>query len=82
MDTYRLDLKTIEQSLRDVQGPRPAAWERMRRDLAGAAERSGLRLSLPGRAIQAVFLCFRHSRLLAPATMQQRSLAKACSSFV
>jgi methylated-DNA-[protein]-cysteine S-methyltransferase len=36
------DNTPLEQSLRDVQGPRPAAWERMRRDLAGAAERSGL----------------------------------------
>jgi hypothetical protein len=44
-------------------------------------DRSGPRPSLPGRAIQAVFLSFRHSRLLAPATMQQRSLPTACSSF-
>jgi methylated-DNA-[protein]-cysteine S-methyltransferase len=32
----------LEQALREPQGPAPAAWERMRRDLAGAAERSGL----------------------------------------
>ena len=32
----------LEQSLRELEGPAPAAWERMRRDLAGAAERSGL----------------------------------------
>jgi methylated-DNA-[protein]-cysteine S-methyltransferase len=32
----------LERSLREAQGPAPAAWERMRRDLAGAAERSGL----------------------------------------
>ena len=33
----------LEQSLREPDdGPAPAAWERMRRDLAGAAERSGL----------------------------------------
>jgi methylated-DNA-[protein]-cysteine S-methyltransferase len=32
----------LEQSLRETQGPAPAAWERIRRDLAGVAERSGL----------------------------------------
>ena len=32
----------LEQSLRDVDGPAPAAWERIRSDLAGMAERSGL----------------------------------------
>src|SRR4029078_8120896 len=32
----------LEQSLRELEGPAPPAWERMRRDLAGAAERSGL----------------------------------------
>ena len=32
----------LEQSLRELEGPAPAAWKRMRRDLAGAAERSGL----------------------------------------
>jgi hypothetical protein len=32
----------LEQSLRELDAPTPAAWERMRRDLAGAAERSGL----------------------------------------
>ena len=38
----REDHTDLEQSLREAQGPAPAAWERMRRDLAGAAERSGL----------------------------------------
>src|SRR3954465_13158953 len=32
----------LEQSLSEMEGPAPGAWERMRRDLAGAAERSGL----------------------------------------
>jgi methylated-DNA-[protein]-cysteine S-methyltransferase len=32
----------IEQSLSAVPGPAPVAWERIRRDLSGAAERSGL----------------------------------------
>jgi methylated-DNA-[protein]-cysteine S-methyltransferase len=32
----------VERSLREAQRPDPAAWERMRRQLAGAAERSGL----------------------------------------
>jgi methylated-DNA-[protein]-cysteine S-methyltransferase len=36
------DHTELERSLREAQGPAPADWERMRRDLAGAAERSGL----------------------------------------
>jgi methylated-DNA-[protein]-cysteine S-methyltransferase len=32
----------LEQSLGKLQGPTPAAWERIRRDLSGEAERSGL----------------------------------------
>jgi methylated-DNA-[protein]-cysteine S-methyltransferase len=36
------DTTPLEQSLRESQGPAPATWERLRRDLAGAAERSGL----------------------------------------
>jgi methylated-DNA-[protein]-cysteine S-methyltransferase len=32
----------LEQSLREAQGPAPAAWARLRGDLAGAAQRSGL----------------------------------------
>jgi methylated-DNA-[protein]-cysteine S-methyltransferase len=36
------DITPLEQALRDPQAPAPAAWDRMRRDLAGAAERSGL----------------------------------------
>jgi methylated-DNA-[protein]-cysteine S-methyltransferase len=38
----REDHTELERSLREAQGPAPSAWERMRRDLAGAAERSGL----------------------------------------
>jgi methylated-DNA-[protein]-cysteine S-methyltransferase len=38
----REDHTELERSLREAQGQAPAAWERMRRDLAGAAERSGL----------------------------------------
>jgi methylated-DNA-[protein]-cysteine S-methyltransferase len=38
----REDQTELERSLREPQGPSPSAWERMRRDLAGAAERSGL----------------------------------------
>jgi methylated-DNA-[protein]-cysteine S-methyltransferase len=36
------DNSELERALREAQGPAPTAWERMRRDLAGAAERSGL----------------------------------------
>jgi methylated-DNA-[protein]-cysteine S-methyltransferase len=32
----------LERSLGEARTPAPAAWERMRRELAGAAERSGL----------------------------------------
>jgi methylated-DNA-[protein]-cysteine S-methyltransferase len=32
----------LERSLREAHGPAPAAWARVRSDLAGAAERSGL----------------------------------------
>ena len=32
----------LEQSLREAQGPAPATWERIRRDLTSEAERSGL----------------------------------------
>ena len=32
----------LERSLGELPGPNPAAWERIRRDLAGEAERSGL----------------------------------------
>jgi methylated-DNA-[protein]-cysteine S-methyltransferase len=38
----RVDHTDLEQSLREAPGPAPVAWERMRRDLAGAAARSGL----------------------------------------
>jgi methylated-DNA-[protein]-cysteine S-methyltransferase len=40
--TNRNENTDLEQSLREAQGPAPAAWERIRSDLAGAAERSGL----------------------------------------
>jgi methylated-DNA-[protein]-cysteine S-methyltransferase len=36
------DMTPLEQSLRETGAPDPATWERLRSDLAGAAERSGL----------------------------------------
>jgi methylated-DNA-[protein]-cysteine S-methyltransferase len=38
----REDHTELEQSLREAPRPAPAAWERVRGELAGAAERSGL----------------------------------------
>ena len=35
-------ITALEQSLREANAPDPATWERLRGDLAGAAERSGL----------------------------------------
>jgi methylated-DNA-[protein]-cysteine S-methyltransferase len=41
MSTHDDDTQ-LEQSLGELEGPAPAAWDRIRRDLSGAAERSGL----------------------------------------
>jgi methylated-DNA-[protein]-cysteine S-methyltransferase len=41
MNTHS-DNSELEQTLSELEGPAPAAWDRIRRDLSGAAERSGL----------------------------------------
>ena len=41
MNTHS-DNSELEAALSEIEGPAPAAWDRIRRDLSGAAERSGL----------------------------------------